>query len=314
MVIPCKNMGNYVRQAIESVLAQTLPVHEIVVVDDASTDDSRDVLQRFSNRIRVLPSPGVGVSIARNAAMLAATGEYIAFLDADDLWYPQKMEIQLQQMRTEARKLSFTDFRHSTDPDIPGGPVLTEYTAVADGDVFSNLLRENFILTSTFVMHRDALALVGLFKPHLKVGEDRDLWLRVARKMPMTWVKTPLAFKRRHLSNLTGSVEAPYLIANSWQVIQSEHQDVSSEDRAQIRYGLGLAAYDAGRHAIRQVRLDTARHYLTLAMRVGFNWRTGPWWLMLSCLPPILVQVLLRIKHKFAGANDQHASNKPMTG
>src|SRR5262245_45280816 len=122
VIVPCKNAGNYVGEAVESVLAQSRPVTEIIVIDDGSTDHTMRVLGSFGDRVRVLVGPGSGPSSARNMGMRAARGEYVAFLDADDMWYPNKMEMQLAQMRRENARFSFTDYHHSEHPSSPGDP------------------------------------------------------------------------------------------------------------------------------------------------------------------------------------------------
>src|SRR5947208_1919794 len=92
VVIPVFNRHRYVREAIESVLAQTYPAVEVVVTDDGSTDETPDVLRSFGDRIRVITQPNAGIAAARNVAVGAARGSLIALLDSDDRWLPNKLE------------------------------------------------------------------------------------------------------------------------------------------------------------------------------------------------------------------------------
>src|SRR5512143_3730544 len=99
VVMPVYNGARYLRQALESALAQTYRPLEIVVVDDGSTDETPAILAEFGTRIRALRQPNSGSAAARNAALDAARGELIAFLDADDLWLPQKLAVQVEYLR-----------------------------------------------------------------------------------------------------------------------------------------------------------------------------------------------------------------------
>src|SRR5688572_32276770 len=95
VIIPARNAGRWIREAIESVLAQTAPAHECIVIDDGSTDDTARVAAEFGAPVRVITTGGRGVAAARNAGAASATGDYLAFLDADDVWLPRKLELQL---------------------------------------------------------------------------------------------------------------------------------------------------------------------------------------------------------------------------
>lgn len=313
VVIPCKNMGAYVGQAIESALAQTRPADEIIVVDDGSTDDTREVVRRFPAKVKLLHGPGRGSAISRNIAVLAASGQYIAFLDADDLWYPQHLELQITRMLAEGRSFSFSDFHRTSDPTKPGEPMLAEYSTVSDGNVFPQLLRENFVPTSSAIVRKELLAQTGIFKPQLRGGQDYDLWLRIARQTQFSWVRQCLVFLRHHAGNITGSATYPYLHVRAWEQIRREHDDCEPADRKYIRYRLGLAAYSAGRHAIRQQEFGLARRYLFQAVQLRSNLLTATPWLVVSCAPPAIVAMLLRTKRMFsrsvvarAGNNSSH--------
>ncbi|MGL6097742.1 MAG: glycosyltransferase family 2 protein, partial [Fimbriiglobus sp.] len=104
VVIPCYNGAEFLPETLRSVLAQTVPVHEILVIDDGSTDDSAAVAEGFGPPVRVIRQPNQGESVARNRGIDEATGEWVAFLDADDLWEPTKTERQLAVLATSNAK------------------------------------------------------------------------------------------------------------------------------------------------------------------------------------------------------------------
>jgi glycosyltransferase involved in cell wall biosynthesis len=311
VVVPCKNMGAYVGDAIRSALAQTRPPFEIIVVDDGSTDDTRDVVRAFGAPVQLLNGPGRGSAISRNIAILAARGEYIAFLDADDLWYPQHLELQIDRMRAEGRAFSFSDFHRTADPARPGQGMHAGYTKLAEGKVFANLLHENFVPTSSAIVRKDLLAETGLFKPQLRGGQDFDLWLRIARRAEFTWLRPCLVFLRHHDGNISSSSNYPYMNARLWEEIQREHADCEPAERRYIRRRLARELYDTGRHAIREQKFSLAHGYFWRALRHGNGLRALPW-LLISCAPAPLVSWLLRVKRtlsRSAAAADGGAAN-----
>jgi glycosyltransferase involved in cell wall biosynthesis len=124
VVIPCRNMGAYVGAAIDSVFAQTYAAHEVIVIDDKSEDSTLQVLESFGRRITALRGPGRGSSVARNLGILAATGDHIAFLDADDLWLPHKLERQAKLLSAECGFV-FADWYQNDHPLLPAGSIRT---------------------------------------------------------------------------------------------------------------------------------------------------------------------------------------------
>ena len=191
VVIPTYNSGPLVSEAVESVLAQTRPAAEILVVDDGSTDDTADRLGRFGAVVRVLRQPNGGVSAARNRGVAAAAGDWVAFLDADDAWHPRKLEVQLAAVarRPDLGLLGTGCYDWPGDhPDLgAAGPGTVTDVPLAD------LLVRNRFVTSTIVARVDVLRAAGRFDPALQGPEDYDLWLRAARRAPVANLDVPLS-------------------------------------------------------------------------------------------------------------------------
>jgi len=179
IVIPAYNAELYLRTAIESCLNQTCPPHEIVVVDDGSTDGTAAVAASFSGRVRLVSLPNnMGLPTARNRGVQASAGDWIAFLDADDWFLPDKLERQ-RRCAQENRQavLIYTGFR-----------IIATDGSECDGRFFSPnellpMLRyRNRMHVCSVMMRRDVFEAIGGFDPSLRAAEDWDLWLRIAAR------------------------------------------------------------------------------------------------------------------------------------
>ena len=207
VIIPAYNAAALLRHTLESVLGQSWRDLEVVLVDDGSTDETAQVAESFGGPVRVLRQRNQGPSVARNHGVEAARGSFIAFLDADDLWLPDKLGLQMElfQERPELG-LVYTNYQY-TD----GSKLLPLHRGAQkvpfEGWVFRPLLRDNFLATSTVVVRRECLQQVGGFDPALEISEDYDLWLRVAREYPVGYVPAPLARYRFHDRNVFGDLE-----------------------------------------------------------------------------------------------------------
>ena len=299
VVIPCRNMGAYVGAAIDSVFAQTYAVHEVIVIDDKSQDNTLQVLESFGRRVTVLKGPGMGSSVARNLGILAASGDHVAFLDADDYWLPTKIEKQVKLLNADCGFV-FTDWFRSESPDNPSAPRLLGYSQVAEGEVFSNLLRENFVSTSSVLLRKDLLAYTGLFKPKLIGSQDFDLWLRLAKRTQFAWVREPLVFMHDHPGNITASRQYPYYRARLWAEVLLEHSDANTVDLEHMRSRYGKSLYDAGRHAVRLLDVAMARHHFALAWRARHSPALVAFWYAVARMPRWLMSWLLRLKRSAA--------------
>ncbi len=176
VVIPAYNAERFIVETVNSALNQTYQDLEVIVVDDGSKDGTVAALAQFGNRIRVHQQANGGVAKARNTGVSLARGTYIAFLDADDLWLPQKLERQL----TSTAPMSYTDRLNIGErghlPELH-----SEIKPMRGGDLFVPLMREQNFITSTSVMLRRALfEKMGGFYTGLNGTEDWDLWIRIA--------------------------------------------------------------------------------------------------------------------------------------
>lgn len=183
VVIPAYNSSATLARALDSAISQTVPPFETIVVDDCSADDTVAIAQRYADRgVRVLPlATRSGAAGARNEGIKAARGELIAFLDSDDQWLPTKLEKQLRVMNSDenlslvscAATLFAPDGRNLGD--LYGG-----HAPTVGPDAWKALLVTNFIATPSVLARRDKLMALGGFDRSLKIGEDQDMWIRLA--------------------------------------------------------------------------------------------------------------------------------------
>jgi len=194
VVIPVYNQARFIRRAVESVWAQNVPDVEILIVDDGSTDETQDVLQDFidSKAIRCFRQENSGPAAARNRAIRESRGEWIAFLDGDDYWLPGKLAAQLRALEETSHEFAYcgTVLRDDNDRIVQTTPAVPEACPLAA------LVWGNFISTPTVIVSRSLLDKTGLFDEALRVGEDWDLWLRLATQARWTCVEEPLVVVR----------------------------------------------------------------------------------------------------------------------
>ena len=180
IVIPVYNGENTIKETIESVSQQTFSDFEIIVINDGSQDSTLEVVNGISEpRLKVLSYPNAGVSASRNRGIAQTRGEYISFIDADDLWTPDKLESQLTALQINppaAVAYSWTDWIDESGEFLRPGSHIT-----ANGDVYSKLLLRDFVGSgSNPLIHMQALKKVGGFNESLTPAADWDMWLRLA--------------------------------------------------------------------------------------------------------------------------------------
>jgi glycosyltransferase involved in cell wall biosynthesis len=235
------NREGYVREALDSVFAQTYPNLEIIVVDNASTDRTVEVVRSYGERVRVITrdvNSGT-CSVTRNEASRAAAGDYVAFLDSDDAWYPEKIARQVQFMQDHPDiPLSHT-YCHLMDEASRVYGIRHENAIPPTGRVMPQLLGRCFITISSVMITRELYRTMGPFREELpfgQLGEDYDFFLRVAAGHPIGFLPEPLVKYRKSQSSIThGNWRAtPKPIPFLWEVLQAPdgyYDGVSRGDR-----------------------------------------------------------------------------------
>lgn len=217
-VIPAYNSACHISEALDSVLAQDYPALEIIVVDDGSTDNTREIVSAYGDRVQLLTQANQGSAVARNNGILRAKGKYIAFLDADDIWWPHKIRSQVEALAASGHKMAYSRFIWWR-PDAQGkfSPPHTEFAAhpnpniftdtIVTGSPYAELLLDCIVWTSTVIVEKSELEKAGMFDETLRKGQDYDLWLRLSRNIEMLGIEQPTALYRIHPDSITSSVK-----------------------------------------------------------------------------------------------------------
>ncbi len=213
VIVPAHNAGRFLVEALDSVFEQGLDDPEVVVVDDGSSDDTAEVARRYGHGVRVLSQPQSGSGRARNVGLAATTGGLVAFLDADDIWVEEKSSLQLPVLENDpGLGLVFSDmvsFRDGNGPSRPGasreGPTYFAQRGFDGACAVSSIFLCDMISTPTVILRRSCLRATGTFDESLRIGQDTDLWFRLALAFPFAVVNRPLVRRRFHGSNTTSN-------------------------------------------------------------------------------------------------------------
>jgi glycosyltransferase involved in cell wall biosynthesis len=204
-LIPTYNSETYICDAVDSVLAQTFPVREIIVVDDGSTDRTQEVLAKYKTKIKYIRQVNAGPPAARNAGIARATGEFIALLDSDDLWVPQKLQLQMEYIDKHPEcGLVYTDMKTFDDTGIIEESVkMSRNLTLPSGRIFPQMFVETLFQTSAVLIRKSCIDRVGGFDTSLRMGDDYEFFLRIARHYELGYVDEPLVLYRQHPSQGT---------------------------------------------------------------------------------------------------------------
>lgn len=255
VIIPTYNRGGFVARAVESVLAQTCQDHEIIVVDDGSTDGTEAVLRPYRERIHYLRQSNQGSAAARNRAIGESCGQYVAFLDSDDLWHPDKLARTEEAVEAHPDAgLFYSDYRSVT---ADGRLVRVERCRHVVGNAYSRILLHYFTLTSTIVCRRECFDVCGLFHEPLRRAQDWDMWIRIARRF--SFVHIPAVLTDYTWEPFNGARASRSTIENLQSVVNRALQadpDLAPGTRRRI---LGRLAYAQGVEHLRYGRKQEAQ-------------------------------------------------------
>jgi len=251
VIILTRNRPQYLVKAIQSVLDQTFTDFEIIIVDDASTDETPEVINSFQDRriVSIRHDVNKGESASRNAGVKMAKGEFIAFLDDDDQWLPQKLELQVGMLQKGNGKLGgvYTGFYKW---DIEREQIIGKRVPEKRGDIADDMFVQNWVGTpSTVVVKKKCLKDVGEFDETLVFGPDYDMWIRIAQKYEFDYIAAPLVKYGIHSQQMTTNYRK--IILGRERLLEKYREFYSVKRKGQSEFWLNLGVcycYDGNFH------------------------------------------------------------------
>ncbi len=282
VIIPAFNAARFLPRALASVAAQSYPSDRIetVVIDDGSTDNTREIAQAFEGQVpgfQVFSQPNKGVAATRNLGIAVSSGELVAFLDADDRWLPDKIAAQVEVFQSEPVGLVHCGFDF-VDQDGAALPDWPRQSRLDQGDILLEFLCDFFLITSAVMVSRTVLNSVGGFDESLKVGEDNELFLRIVSTYLVGCVPRSLLERTVRPDSLSredfdldarvdlATIER-YLAQNP--AFARRHRERIDAHLATYLYGYGYRLLDEGRvgQARRMLRRSLGRRWTVPATR-----------------------------------------------
>ncbi|MGD7035839.1 glycosyltransferase family 2 protein [Methylotuvimicrobium buryatense] len=308
VVIPAYNSAAFIADAVRSILNQSQPVDEIVIVDDGSTDNTEQTVASLSGPIVYINQPNQGPSTARNTGIDAAKNDWIAFLDADDQWTPQKIERQLNVLQNSPELVLIAgdmaeidnSNRIITESVLNKHNLLSKFQALENRPIpnaLAELVTKNFIPTGTVLVKKSALIEAGCFNPNIRFGEDLECWAKIAAKHPIACMPDILMLRRQHGNNAT-QLTAPLL--NDLARVMTSIRNYAAKDLSLQNIDpdrLVADAYaDLGYWHFSEYDLITARQAFSSSLKEKPSKRALLYWL--ACLMPEgIINMLRKIKN-----------------
>ncbi|RDV16712.1 glycosyltransferase [Pontibacter diazotrophicus] len=222
VIIPCYNHGAYLQEAFESVWSQAYPSIEIIVVDDGSTDNTREVAASTKG-VKYIYQKNQGLSAARNTGVRHSEGELLVFLDADDWLLPDAINLNVHYL-LQNEQLAFVSGGH--DKVFVDEGIVKEEVYEVPSEHYFHLLQGNYIGMHATVMYRRWVFEEFAYDTSLKACEDYDLYLRITRKYPVLHHTGKIAAYRLHTANMSGNI--PFMLATALQVLDRQQKNIQS--------------------------------------------------------------------------------------
>ncbi len=269
VIIPTFNRLALLREALDSVAAQSFRDFEVIVVDDGSTEAIAEGVASHSTSPRVIRQPNAGPAAARNRGIAAANADVVAFLDSDDLWLPKKLATCLERMQHEPGVPIWYGPMQPIEREGRRVPGRTK--PCSGGWITEALFHSSFVHVPTVVCRKSLLTDVGCFDETLPVCEDYDLWLRLSVKTPFGLIDEPLALRRLHGDRLSKGQMSRNLDVKARMLSRFFESGVAAEKlhrrRAEAR--LAKVYFAAGRAALRSGEISPALEHLRSCRRYG---------------------------------------------
>jgi glycosyltransferase involved in cell wall biosynthesis len=220
VIIPTYNSANYIEQCLDSVISQDYSKIEIIVIDDGSNDNTNQKLRAVGKSIKIISISNSGAAVARNYGLMLARGEFLAFLDSDDYWSPQKISLQVKKLKDSSSDLCYCSVQEFYNNGDLGNLFTPKYFGNLKDFYLCNPTVDPFLGgPGGVIIRKDILAKSGIFDPKVPApSEDWDFFRRVAEIADVTFVDQILLFKRVHDKNISKQSLRQYLKGNHFAI------------------------------------------------------------------------------------------------
>lgn len=328
VILPTYNRANYIKDAIESVLNQTYKSIELLIIDDGSIDNTEEVISPFlkDKRIRYVKQENSGAAAARNKGLELSKGKYVAFIDSDDIWEKDKLEIQLAVMNSiPDAAIVFSDFSAKRQDGLIEKSHIRTYFTVLDtyklsyddvfshrntlkngekvywGNIYKTMIFGNIILTSTTLFRQEVFNTEGIFDTNYTTLEDYDLFLRLTKRFTAAFIDKPLICYRYSEKQLSGDLFFGKLCTNLIDIFNKNIAGIKDEkflkkNRKKIRQRLGtFHAMQAYYHFSHDNMALSAKHYWQSIRNNPLAYKSYIY-LLSSLLPISLTRFIRKLK------------------
>lgn len=334
VIIPAYNCCKYISEAVESVLRQSYGNVEIIVVNDGSTDNTERVVKSFGGKIKYIKQANKGSSSARNAGMAAASGDYIAFLDADDRWRKYKLELQVDILRSMPYiDMLFTNYANINEKGSvlsegcieKGFPIFSDFrlrlknlfessvysdlmnlkksyplndSRIYYGNIFTSLFMGNFILPSTEIFRKEPSPI--LFNEEFKCAEDQDFHLRFARFHKIAYIDSSTTeYRVERQGKLSGGKNTPLLIMNTLKTrmeLAGSGPALQVSGKRILKRTMSVNLSRLAYFHLTELNLKESRKYALESLKYNRG-DFKAWFVYMSCfIPPKVLDIARHIK------------------
>lgn len=301
VVIPTYNYGKYIKCAIESVLKQTYKDFEIVVVDDGSTDNTKEILYQYFSQIQYYHIQNSGPAHARNFGIENSKGKYIAFLDADDIWVNTKLEKQIEVFRKNKEVgMVFTECEV-----FKGNKVLKKKMGkkkLMKGDLASNIFIFSGVATPTVMVKKKVFENLGKFEESLTCAEDDNMWIRIASNYEVVLIDESLVMVRKHNENITIDINLilddvkkniEYLCSKYGDRVKNKILPKIRKKKSKIFLARGYYHFSVNNYSVAKNEFSRSLKFDFLNITTWYYWG-------LCFFPEYLLNFLKRVKNIFS--------------
>jgi len=305
VIIPAYNCAPFLPETLKSVFEQTYSDLEIILIDDGSTDDTQTVVAPFLDRIQYIRQDNKGLPAARNTGLRVAKGQFIALLDADDSWSPDKLERQLPCLADSKVGIVYSDFsvRYADGSFQPS--YLANRPLVSEGYILENYIQSRFLFPSTMVIRRQCFEEFGLFDEEMRACEDIELFARILTQWKAAGIDAPLVTRYEGTHNITSNSRKinQYTILALRKVLSKELK-LPLPTRNVIYKELGRQYWWNGYAAFKEGHMGLARkNFVRSVWSDPRKLRTVAPSIVASFFPPFVLELLHKLRSKDIESN-----------